>query len=323
MKISFDQFFARVGLAAILILASSCGTHSSKQPEVVATVGKEAITATDLARELEERSKNGEMTNSPAQRETVLQDMIRLEVLYQKAKLAGFDRDPQLEKQFKRMVAAKFEEVELKQAPPVARPERGEIETYYQAHRDRFTTPEKVHVAILCIRIPTKAGAEQQAKAQATAESLREKALADAAANPAFGMLAQENSDDQATRYRGGDCGWITRENPKYDWAAQVLNGLFALNNPGEITPVIRTQDGFYIGKLIEKKAAVTAPLEAVQERIERQLMAAKQKQARAQFEQNQRQGLAVDINHALLQTLEVPKVSVSKLDVPAAMPAP
>ena len=311
-------------LLILSLLAGSCGKQNPPNPEVLARVGEAEITKAAFLAELDRRARNGQSVASPAEREAVLNDLIRLETFFAKAKAAGVDRDSELVQQFKRIVAAKYEDQEWKKQPAPPKPEPGEIELFYNAHKDEFTSPEKIHVAILFVRVPIKSEAEQQQKFQKQAAELRQKALEQSAAQPDFGLLAQENSDDQATRYRGGDCGWITRQNPKYRWDPKVVEALFTLKKTGEISPVIRAAEGFYIGKLIERKSAETAPLAAVRERIERQLIAAEQKRGRSKFETEQRRGLRVEINEALLKTIQAPaRFANTNAAAPPAMPTP
>ena len=288
----------------------------------MARVGDTVITKEFFVSELERRAANGHAVATAAGREAVLQDMIRLESLFAKARAVGVDRDAEMVQQFKRMVSSKYEEIEWKKRPALPKPEAGELDLYYRSHQDQFTSPEKVHVAILFLRVPLKAGPEGAQKIQQQAADLRRLAVEQSEAQPDFGLLAQENSDDQATRYRGGDCGWIMRQTPKYRWDTNVIEALFALPKPGEITPVVRAADGFYIGKLIEKKAALTSPLSAVRDRIEQTLMAANQKQAREMFEKEQRSGLKIEINESLLKTLEPLRASApANASAPPSMP--
>ena len=309
-------------LLTAMLLGSSCQKSSSPSPDIMARVGDTVITKEFFMSELERRAANGHAVATAAEREAVLQDLIRLETLFAKANAAGVDRDAELAQQFKRMVAAKYEDSEWKKRPSSPKPEAGELDLYYRSHQEQFTSPEKVHVAILFIRVPVKAGPEGAQKSQQQAADLRRLAVEQADAQPDFGLLAQENSDDQATRYRGGDCGWITRQTPKYRWETNVIEALFALPKPGEITPVVRAADGFYIGKLIQKKAALTAPLASVRDRIEQTLMTASQKQARERFEKEQRSGFKIEINEALLKTLEPPRASAkANASAPPSMP--
>ncbi|MDA1277127.1 MAG: peptidylprolyl isomerase [Verrucomicrobia bacterium] len=140
------------------------------------------------------------------------------------------------------------------------------------------------------------------------ATNLREQAVSEALSSPHFGLLAQKHSDDQATRYLGGDCGWVTRDSAEARWEPEVLAAVFELTQPGEITPVIRISAGFFFGKLIERKDEETAPLAMVRDRIKHQLLSEKRKKAEREFDRMQRVGVDVSINEKLLTEIRVPK---------------
>lgn len=194
-----SRIVAGAVLIGIALLVSSCREPSVTSPDIVARVGDADITKQSLQAELERRARNGQSVAAAGGPAAVLDDLIRLETLFANAKAAGYDHDPELAQQFKRLVAAKFEDDQRKKGPVPRKPE------------------------------------------------------------------------------------------------------------PGEISPVVRAPDGFYLLKLIERLPAETAPLEQVRDRIERQLLAAEQKRAREQFDAIQRQGLKIEINQPLLQSLEAP----------------
>jgi parvulin-like peptidyl-prolyl isomerase len=310
-------------VAVIIAVVATASCMQKPASNMIAQVGDSVITKDSFEAELVAQARKGRPVSSPADRENVLNEMIRLEVFFAKAKAAGYDRDPELMAQIKRMVAAKYEEREWVKAPAPRQPEAGEIELLYRRQKDQFTHPEKVHVAVLFLKAPGKVGPEQLSKLEQRVEEMRRQAVEQAAAQPDFGLLAQENSEDQATRYRGGDCGWITRPTLKFRWEPGVLDAMFALEKPGEITPVIRAADGFYLGKLIERKAAETAPLEQVRERIERQLTTAHQAKAKKDFDTLQKTGMAIQINRTLLEQTETPKALAKKTEIkPPILPA-
>ena len=302
-------------IAALIVALAAASCSQKPAGNVIARVGDALISKAALQEELAERARKGQPVSTPAERESVLNDMIRLEVFYAKAKAAGMDRDPEIARQYKRMLAGKFEEAERQKEPQVAKPEEAEVELFYEQQRAQFTSPEKVNVAVLFLKVPSKAAAEQVQNARERVAGLRQLAIAQRDAQPHFGLLAQENSDDQATRYRGGDCGWITRQPTKVRWEPMVLQAMFALAKPGDITPPIRAADGFYLGKLIERRAEATASLAEVRDRIERQLLATKQKRSREEFDRTQCRSLEVAIDAELLKTLEAPAFVAQKKD--------
>ena len=68
-----------------------------------------------------------------------------------------------------------------------------------------------------------------------------------------FAKIAQDQSTDQATRYEGGDMGFLVRgerdeeDQPRLD---PILEDVVFQLESGEITPVLRTESGFHILKV-------------------------------------------------------------------------
>ena len=65
-----------------------------------------------------------------------------------------------------------------------------------------------------------------------------------------FAKIAQDKSTDQETRYQGGDMGFLVRgerdEEDQLRLAPILEDAVFQLE-PGEITPILRTESGFHI----------------------------------------------------------------------------
>lgn len=147
-----------------------------------------------------------------------------------------------------------------------------QVKAAYQANKDKYQAPEQAHVAHILIANKDEAKAKQQI------EKLRQ----EAASGADFAKLAKDNSSDSNSALKGGDLGPIPRGQtaPEFEAAA------FALNKPGELSPVIKTQFGYHIIKLIEKKPARTMSLEEVKPQLEKQfLQEASQKARRAEVE--------------------------------------
>jgi peptidyl-prolyl cis-trans isomerase D len=181
-----------------------------------------------------------------------------------------------------------------------------EIADYYRAHAGRFALPEKVRFAVIQMGFPAKATEEKKAEALRKAESVLAEARALGGLNGGFGALAQRYSEDQATRYLGGDAGWLAR-GEQGRWDNAVVDAAFALKSAGEISSVIQTSNGLYLVKLIEKKVAGYRPLEEVAEAIRYQLALEKRHRQQEEFHEAMTAGLKIEINRALLETISVP----------------
>ncbi len=147
-----------------------------------------------------------------------------------------------------------------------------QVKAAYQANKDKYQAPEQAHVAHILI------ANKDEAKAKEQIEKLRQ----EAASGADFAKLAKDNSSDSNSALKGGDLGLVSRGQtaPEFEAAA------FALAKPGDLSPVIKTQFGYHIIKLIEKKPARTMSLEEVKPQLEKQfLQDASQKARRAEVE--------------------------------------
>lgn len=142
-----------------------------------------------------------------------------------------------------------------------------QVRAAYLANKDKYQAPEQAHVAHILI------ANQDDAKAKAQIEKLRQ----EAASGADFAKLAKDNSSDAGSALKGGDLGLIPRGQtaPEFEAAA------FALGKPGELSPVIKTQFGYHIIKLIEKKPARTMALEEVKPQLEKQFIQQAIQQAR------------------------------------------
>jgi len=87
-----------------------------------------------------------------------------------------------------------------------------------------------------------------------------------------FQDLAKTLSKDPGSREQSGDLGFIGRGQlvPEFERVAFTLQ-------PGQVSDVVKTQFGFHIIQMIERKTAQPSRLEQVREQIRRQLLSKKQ----------------------------------------------
>lgn len=309
---------------SLIFLGGGCRKAPVVSTEFVARVGETAISRAEFEAELERRAANGQSVGTAADRDAVLEDLIRVETFYARAKAVGFDRDEELLRQFRRSVATRYEADLWSKTPQPGKPNPGEVQSFYANHSGRFTSQEKVRVAVIYRRVSPKAEPATAAREESEMQDIRRQAIEQVGRQVDFGLLAQAHSDDQATRYVGGDCGFVTGDSSKMRWDHTVREAAFALKEVGEISPLVQAPDGFYLLKLIERKPAETAPLEAVRDRIEGHLFAEELKRARKEFEDSQKQGLEIVVNRSVLESIEPPRaVARSNEALVPGMPTP
>ena len=141
-----------------------------------------------------------------------------------------------------------------------------EVLQYYEAHKGDFKEPEQIRLKNILI----KAGGEYKDE---EALALAEKIL---------GFIkAGENFDDLVLKYskgpnadKGGDLGFVKRD----QMLKQIEDVVFNLN-VGECSGVIKTDVGYHIFKVEEKKPEGLKGLDAVRGEVEKTLYLTKAKQ--------------------------------------------
>lgn len=309
-----------LGLALAVPVVRWVARHSAAPGEVLARVGDAVITRSAFEEELARRRRGASL----ADRQAVLDDMVRTEALYAKAVQAGYDRNEHLLQRFKRLVVDQYQQDQLGNAGNLPAPREESIQQYYQAHWGEFTQPPQVRPALIRVHVPARVTPEKRAEGQARMAEIRQQAVALPSSEVAFGELARLHSEDQPTRYRGGDCGWVSRDRPIFRWPPKVLDAMFALQTPGELSPVIEAEDGYYLIKLIDAKPAQITALGEVREAIEKRLRQQAADQRQADFNREALAGLRVEVHPDLLEKITPPPtVARNGTEPPAAMSAP
>jgi peptidyl-prolyl cis-trans isomerase D len=134
-----------------------------------------------------------------------------------------------------------------------------DVLAYYNAHKDQYQVKEQVKVRHILIAVPAGADAKTDAAAKAKAEDI----LKQIKAGGNFADLASKNSDDPGSKTQGGELGWLDRGKtvPEFDKAAFTLA-------PGQTSDLIKTQFGYHILQVEEKKSAHLRPIDEVKAEI-------------------------------------------------------
>src|SRR5262245_7373836 len=133
-----------------------------------------------------------------------------------------------------------------------------------QRIQDKDANPKKprlsqVRLAMLRLGVNAKATPARIKETEARLEEARAKASRLPPDTLGFGPLAIDYSDDDPTRYRGGDLGWLETDPARYHLDQAMLAAGFALADPGEISPIIRGADALYLVRSIDQRNAAAA----------------------------------------------------------------
>ena len=134
-----------------------------------------------------------------------------------------------------------------------------DVERYYNDNIEQYSTPEQVRASHILLK--TEGKDEAAVRAQA------EQVLAEVRAGGDFAALATKYSEDDGSKANGGDLDFFGRGRmvPEFEQVAFSLQ-------PGAVSDLVKTQYGFHIIKVVEKRAGSVRPLEEVRDQITEQL---------------------------------------------------
>jgi parvulin-like peptidyl-prolyl isomerase len=303
---------ARLALPLCLALISGCSQKPVVNPNVLVKVGTREITVADYEREVKWRVDN---SRPLPEKQALLDEMILKELRLQKARAAGLDKDQDVQRRYEALLMGKLEDVELRPRLEGIKVSADEIRAAYERDVTHYTRPAKARLALICLKKDRKTSDEKLAEMEQRITDARKAALALPAGTRGFGAVAGDYSEDQVSRYKGGDVGWFDEGRTEFRWPKEVVEAGFALSNVGDISEVIRTTNGFYLVAKIDTRPAELTPLDQVQNPIQRHLLADRRQQVQSAYSQELRGFAPVQTYPLALANLPYPTTTVAKAE--------
>jgi parvulin-like peptidyl-prolyl isomerase len=150
-----------------------------------------------------------------------------------------------------------------------ARPRHKDVVAFYLKNRDSFFEPEKIHAAHIIRNVDER-------NSEASARAAIERARDELAQGRPFSAIADEMSDCPG---QGGDLGFFGRG----DMVPAFENVVFRLAR-NEVSEIFRSEFGFHIAIVLERRAAGIRTLEEVHGRIEEHLWEEKKRKRLHQY---------------------------------------
>jgi peptidyl-prolyl cis-trans isomerase C len=304
-----------------MALAATFNGCSPKQTsDVLARVGDRVITTDDFKNEVQWRLGH----HHPLPERTVLLDeMVARELALQKAKALGLQNDADVQRGYDDMLVGELKDHELLPQVESAKVSSEEIQAAYQRDIAKYTKPAKTRLAMIYMKFDRVMNAEQKAAVAAKMAEAAKAASALTDLSRGFGAVAMNFSEDQASRYRGGDVGWFDATAPVFRFPKEVVRAGLELKQIGQITPVIDSANGLYLLMKTDSREQAVTPLATVRASIQRRLLAAKKQQIEDSFAKNLRASTPVQTDATLLSRVEYPTTTVAQVDekMPPAMP--
>lgn len=169
-------------------------------------------------------------------------------------------------------------------------PTEAEVRAYYETQGEKFTTPERIDISLILLRVPPSGTPEQWEDARIRIEALAERLGAGAD----FAALAELYSQD-ASAEEGGRLGFLHR-NILADTAQQLIDGL----EPGQTGEPLLLLEGYALFRLNARAPAQLNPFEDVRERARELLLRERREQAWTTLRRELREAAAVEVNDAV-----------------------
>lgn len=315
-----ERLSAAVGVAAVLLLLSSC--NKPAPANVAATVNSRPVTYTEVDKQYQQQFASGNEGASPdqvqMQKLELLRSLIDNEIMLQRAeKLSLMATDADVDMKFNELkapyTADEFQRQLQNQKMTVADLKAqlkvrltleklfnkeitskinitdADVANFYNSNKASFNLAEpQVHLAQILVTPGAdpnvrnlkndKAQNPEQAKKKVETILMRLKQGED------FAMLAQNYSEDPVTAPNGGDLGFV--QESALEKAHPELRKMVMSLAPGQTSPVIQTQEGYRILKVMSKEPAGQRELNdpRVQQTIRDQLLNRKDQLLKAAY---------------------------------------
>ncbi|MDB6030530.1 MAG: hypothetical protein JWM16_868 [Verrucomicrobiales bacterium] len=305
------EWIAILTLTASILFISGC-KQKAVDSSILAKVGSREIRLEDFKTEVEWRIKNHRPL--PDRRE-LLDEMIARELLLQKARAEGLENDPDVRHSYESLLAGKLRDRMLTPRVEALKVSSEEVQSLYKKELARNTQSAKAHLALVCIKTDSKMSSEKRAEAEKRIQEARQFALGLPSSTRGFGQIAMDYSEDQASRYKGGDVGWFDENQTAYRWPSEVVAAGFGLKTNGAISEVIAAANGFYLVTKLDARESVATPLGQLQASLQRRLLTEKRQQTETAFRQELRDAAPVQSFPQALGEVNYPATAVAKAE--------
>ncbi len=241
-------------------------------PESLLRVGSVVVTEADVEHYLQTHLDGREDSQA---REKAMQRLASQARFVQAALDAKLDQDPLVRAEFARILAGRYRE--LKKTDQMARSRANitedRLKELYHEDISRFHSNEKRRVAVLWMdpgQDPARAKAYAEKLGKAREWFFRESDLGDHP-EKGFSVLAIDHSDHAASRFKGGDMGWLEKDQSYPSWKRTVSEIAFSLDQVGDVSEVVFNSEGVFLVRATAITPAFVRPFAKVRAELERE----------------------------------------------------
>jgi peptidyl-prolyl cis-trans isomerase C len=324
---SFQRPSTRSGKAALFLVSvatvatlatTSCNKKNAKPSSGGATTGDSrpvarvddtVITVGDVQERINKQAPftRGRYTALDKRKE-LLDNLIRVEVMAKEAEKRGYDKDPEVVRVKKQQMISRFLQKDFESKLKVEDVPAADVEKYYKEHPEEFNRPDEVRVSQIVVK--------DKAKADKIVTQAR---AADRNDPKVFRDLVTKYSEDEDSKARGGDL--TSFEKTSTVAPRPVVDAAFELKELGDISPPVKTEQGYHILRLTQKRPGFSRPLPEVKRQIQQRLFRDLRTKALDTFVADLRKKYQVTIDEDNLAKITVDTSGASEPHGPGAGP--
>ena len=261
------------------ILPSEEKTETTLPPEtILASFGEQIITLGEFNQLWEQIPENYKLQLT---KRNVLDQIISEKLLIQESKNKGLEEDKEVLEQIAKITEQILVQILIeREILDKVMVGDEEVVKYYEENKNDFVEKEQVHLLNILV--------ETEDEAQNLLEQLK--------AGGDFSEIAKEKSIGPSAA-QGGDLGYIA----KGTIISEIGEVVFALEL-GEVSDIIKTEFGFHILKVLDKKPEIIKPVEEVKEDIIENLLPLKQREAFDNLLEELKSKVTIEINEEALK---------------------
>ncbi len=289
-----------------LLAGNGGGTHAAPE-DWLARVGDQYISSAEFVDEIKRRGgdRSGNF-RSEQQRRALLDELLYRRALVARARQAGIADQPEVRRSLDQILVNQVLQRELRPRQEQSDIDATAIEAFYNAHVDDYAIPARRRVAMIFFSAGPAVSAERRAELRQKAEQVRTEALGLATEMRDFGVLARDNSDHQASRYRGGVLGWIGAGDPeRYSYPMVVVETANAMSEAGEISDILEDEDGLYLVRLVNYEPRRSRALDELASGIRQRLLRERFIEVEQQFRDETLAQAEIEVREDRLQAIQ------------------
>jgi len=264
----------------------ACGkTQMADKGPYLAQVGDVEITEADLESEMQNLPDYAQsMFEGKEGKKRFLDEVIKKEILYQEALKKGLDKSPEFKQkleEFKKLtLISDLLEKEIMSKSGVS---EQDMKDYYEKNKADFVATSQIKASHILVK--TKEDAQKILERLNNGEK--------------FEALAKEASIDRVSGKNGGELGYFSRGEmvPEFEKAAAMLK-------VGEVSKPVKTQFGYHIIKVTDKKTGPVVEFERVKDIIAQKLSGERQKEAFDSYIEGLKKDYKIEVNEKAVASL-------------------